>query len=307
MVCARRPPRELGAPVGRPLRKTPRRPKRRSTAGADSELVLTPLGAAVAAAIASAGAARTLMAQSEIAQRNRFEDEERLLWSRFDRAAHQFARHEFAIQAAGAYALAGLADDWIRHNKRLNAMGSERRDETAEAETIVDILCAHLRRNTHLIKGLSEAEAAEAALVNEAIISQLATHLWRPATDSDSSPPGLWARKEFKLDLRGTDLNRSNWSQLDLRDATLYRADLYDADLSGCDLSRANLRRVDIRKADLKGADLTDAKLDNIIFNEKTIWPYPDYPIPSPAWGIPDWVDYKQPDSTQPDRKRRGS
>jgi deazaflavin-dependent oxidoreductase (nitroreductase family) len=32
MVCARRAPRELGAPVGRRLRKTPRRPKRRSTA-----------------------------------------------------------------------------------------------------------------------------------------------------------------------------------------------------------------------------------------------------------------------------------
>jgi hypothetical protein len=64
--------------------------------------VLAPMGAAVAAAIASAGAARTLMAQSEIAQRNRFEDGERLLWERFGTAAEQFANDDFAIRGTAA-------------------------------------------------------------------------------------------------------------------------------------------------------------------------------------------------------------
>ncbi|CPV42370.1 Uncharacterised protein [Mycobacteroides abscessus subsp. massiliense] len=133
--------------------------------------LLTPLGAIVVAALASAGAARTFMAQTDIAERNRREDVEAAMWKRYDEAAEQLgSNHGFAVRSAGVYALAGLANDWIRHRERI---GETDRDNHNECDTIVNILCAHLRTRSHRKPGLSEVEELEEELVNEAIISRL--------------------------------------------------------------------------------------------------------------------------------------
>jgi hypothetical protein len=236
--------------------------------------VLAPAGAVVVAAIASAGAARTLMAQSDIAERNRLEDAEGLLWTRFDKAAEELAdENHFATRAAGVYSLVSLADDWIRYHQRLKAIGVESGDATTECQTIIDILCAQLRRNTHLNERLDTVEVLEETLVNEAIIGQFAAHFWLPRAE-DTDPTGMWAGRELLVDIRGTDLCDSLWSQVDLKGAVLKRADLYNSDLTGADLSDADLSWADVRKAYLTGEKLTSkTKFDNVLFDGETLWP----------------------------------
>lgn len=256
--------------------------------------VLAPLGVVVAAALASAGAARTLIAQSEAAQVNRVEDSERLLWTRFGEASTQFVdTKHFAIRAAGVYSLGGLADDWFRHHKRLRELGIEGRDEVAEAETIVDTLCAYLRQNTHRKAGLPAGKASEEAIINEAIIGQFGVHLKRsqggktPASPDGVVTGGLWAAKGLILDLRGADVSSARWSGIDLRSAVLRDADLYDTDLPGADLTDADLRGADLRKADLRDAALDRVQLARVIFDGETLWP-PNQVIPGDARRVPD-------------------
>ncbi|MGW6660469.1 pentapeptide repeat-containing protein [Rhodococcus sp. NPDC055024] len=296
--------------------------------------VLAPLGAMVAAAIASAGAARTLMAQSEIAQKNRVEDAESLLWTRFEKAAQQLASSEhFSIRTAGVYTLVGLADDWLHHHRRLIELGVEGRVEVAECETIVDILCAYLRQNTHLVSpspAVLNIEAGE-RVVNEAIIAQFCSHMRqaqaaKPGGTAPVSavPAGLWAGRGLVLNLYGADLSKSLWSKVDMRLAVLRHANLNDADLSGADLSgsdvqrsdlrnadlgktdmhgailrcvdlsAADLRWADLRKADLRGALLNAAKLENVIYDAGTRWPDATFSPPSLSWEIPVGMAHKR-------------
>jgi hypothetical protein len=250
--------------------------------------VLAPVGAALAAAIASAGAARTLLAQSTIAQRDRLEDAERLLWERFQKGAEQLSDERYAIRAAGVYSLAGLADDWIRHHERskaLDADGSRSRPESAECETIVDILCAYLRGNRHLNMNLNESQRKEEAIVNEAIIAQIASHTRLTGNANGDPPPqrlGLWARRGIVMDLRGADLSKVLFRHVDLKGAILYRANLYDADLRGADLAGAQMYKADLRKTWFADALLTEADLAEATYDPRQPqWPTNYDPPPS--------------------------
>ncbi|MDF3313061.1 pentapeptide repeat-containing protein [Rhodococcus sp. T2V] len=242
--------------------------------------VMTPLGAVVAASIASAGAARTVIAQNVIARRHRLEDAEKELWSRFDSAAEQLAdKSHFAIRVAGVYAFVGLADDWLHHHERRDEVEksvSSVLNTRAECETIVDTLCAYLRLNTHHV---TDAETHKSEkIVNEAIISQFRLHLGT----NESTPPepkvkppvkGAWSNRGLELDLRGAELFGSLLFNVDLRNAYLARADLYNADLSGARLDGADLQGADLCKADLSGANLTGAILKDAKYDDETQWP----------------------------------
>lgn len=232
--------------------------------------VLAPTGAVVVAAIASAGAARTLMAQSDVAEANRLEDTNGL-WQRFDKGADQLANNNFAIRVAGVYSLVGLADDWLRRYERLEKIGLTSRVNIDECETIVHLLCAQLRRNTHVDENLNPFEAREEELVNEAIISQMKWHL---AIADDAQDQGMWARKELLVDLRSTDLSNYSFNGIDLKGAVLNRANLYNTDLVSADLTDTNFFWADLRKANLKGATITaGTNFDNVIFDADTEWP----------------------------------
>ncbi|BBX38043.1 hypothetical protein MMAG44476_34359 [Mycolicibacterium mageritense DSM 44476 = CIP 104973] len=238
---------------------------------------LAPTVTVVVAAIGSAGAARTVLAQADNAERIRIDDDEELLWKRFESGAKQLADDHFAIMAAGVYSLANLADDWIRHYQRLRGIGVTNRVEDTESATIVELLCAHLRRRADRKDGLSEPDRLEAELVNEAIIGQFQTHL-RMST-SDNEEDGMWVGR-FTVDLRYTDLSENNWPQIDLRHAMLRGADLYSADLSSADISHANLGRSDLRGADLSGATYDDeTNFDLAICDDATKWPDPDFQV----------------------------
>ncbi|NMM92129.1 hypothetical protein B2J88_49110 [Rhodococcus sp. SRB_17] len=232
--------------------------------------VLAPLGAIVAASIASAGAARLAMAQTANADRTRLEDAEKDLWSRFEGAAKQLAdKSHFAIRVAGVYAFVGLADDWLRHQRKKNA-DSTANVLRAECETITDTLCAYLRQNTHIQVAPGTAKAER--IVNEAIIGQFRVHLALKKKDSQEAG-GQWAGIGLKLDLHGVDLERSYFNGMDLKDAVLVKADLFDVDLRGSNLDGATLRGADLSGADLTEASVEGTKFDEITYDSKTKWP----------------------------------
>ncbi|MGR6978385.1 pentapeptide repeat-containing protein [Mycobacteroides abscessus] len=227
--------------------------------------LLTPLGAIVAAALASAGAARTLMAQSDIAERNRREDIEAAMWKRYDEAAKQLGSDQgFAVRSAGVYALAGLANDWIRHHERIGETGRAKHDE---CDTIVNILCAHLRTRSHRTPGLSEVEKLEEELVNEAIISRLQVEF----QGGTHGKRGKWAGL-IVPDLRGVDLSEVRMQGVELTDAVLKKADLSDADLTGAVLNGVNLSGADVRGAYLTGAAMHGTVVNAVESDHETRW-----------------------------------
>jgi hypothetical protein len=241
--------------------------------------VLAPAGAVVVAAIASAGAARTLLAQREIAQRERFEDAERLLWERFTKGAEQLDDSKpFAVRASAIYSLAALADDWIRHNKRRKYFGADQGSNlvTAECETILDLLCAYLRRNTHQDEGITIAARDERMLVNDAIIISIAWHA--------QPPDGLWAGHGLIMDLRGADLDSVNWRGVDFGGAIFKKANLSNADLSDANLAGADFREADLRRTWLKGANITpETKFQGALYDNQTRWPREEFDTPVEA------------------------
>ena len=88
----------------------------------------------------------------------------------------------------------------------------------------------------------------------------------------------LFAANLVAADLRGADLGGANLSTADLSGAdlsgaNLFGADLSDAELGGADLSGANLRGAEMGGADLKGANLREADLNEVRYDDYTVWP----------------------------------
>ena len=80
--------------------------------------------------------------------------------------------------------------------------------------------------------------------------------------------------------LEEADLEKTNLSGADLKEATLIKAnlrgaDLSRADLSGADLSRATLIKANLRGADLSGSNLTEVNLKGAFMDDS---------IPAPAF-----------------------
>ncbi len=208
----------------------------------------TPLGAVVAASIASAGAAYVHDKQAQATERSGNREYERGLWERFQQATQLFANKDhFATRVAGVYALCGLADEWIRHHESTGVTDHIRK--RAEVETITDLLSAHLRRNLHKKTSATASAKEIEALVNESILAQFAIR-FRP-TDSTST---RWAGLGIVLDLHGTDLSSTLWSGVDLTGADLTRADLTDIDLRNADLTGVITKNAVFDGADLRGA-----------------------------------------------------
>ena len=133
-------------------------------------------------------------------------------------------------------------------------------------QTVLDILCAHIRRTT------SESEYRE-------------THKSKPSEEIQSLLTLLFVQKHevFKdchINLQGTWLNGVNLEEARLKKAVLTEAHLQGADLSGADLRMAyliearlqgavlgvtNLRGALLREAQLQGAFLFRAQLQEAL------------------------------------------
>ncbi len=107
------------------------------------------------------------------------------LQDRFTTAAEQLAHDSTAVQQAGAYAFASLADDWLDLSPR----------KPEQAQVCIDVLCTYLRTH-HLDKLVRGAEYDYASIpvdqpVRDTIVQIIASHL--RATPTSLS----WAHLEF--------------------------------------------------------------------------------------------------------------
>ena len=130
-----------------------------------------------------------------------------------------------SVRLGGAYELFHLAED------------------TEELrQTVLDILCAHIRRTT----GGEEYRAKHKAKPSEEIQSLL-TLLFVQEHD---------VFKGFHINLQGSWLNGAN-----LRKARLEKADLASVHLRGANLREAQIQGADLREAQMQGSDLSMAQI----------------------------------------------
>ena len=140
---------------------------------------------------------------------------------RFRNAIEHLGHEKDSVRLGGAYELFHLAKDTLDEDTKEKL-----------SQTVLDILCAHIRRTT------GESEYRE-------------THKSKPSEEIQSLLTLLFVQKHeiFKdchIDLQGSWLNG---------------AELSTANLQGTELSRIHLQGAWLREADLKGVHLVEAQL----------------------------------------------
>lgn len=135
-----------------------------------------------------------------------------------------------SVRMGGAYELFHLARD------------TQDRDAEELRQTVLDILCAHIRRTT------GESEYRE-------------RHKSKPSEEVQSLLTLLFVREPevfrgLHINMHGSWLDGAN-----LREARLEKAVLTEAYLRGADLAEADLKEANMTKTHLQGADLTEARI----------------------------------------------
>ena len=142
-----------------------------------------------------------------------------------------------SVRMGGAYELFHLAKDTEDEDLR---------------QTVMDILCAHIRQMTGGDK-YKEKHGAESSEE----IQSLLTLLFREKHD-------VFEDCSIKLQdsyLNGANLSQARLKKANLRQAQLQGANLREAQLQGANLSIAQLQKAVLIKAQLQGTDLREAKL----------------------------------------------
>ena len=172
---------------------------------------------------------------------------------RLKNAIEHLGNDRDSVRLGGAYELFHLA-----------------RDTPELRQTVLDILCAHIRWTT------GEPEYRE-------------KHRWKPSEEIQSLLTLLFVQKHevfkgLRISLQGSRLNGSDLKQARLAKANLGGAELHRAELCGAQLHgarlietrlhgarlwRAQLHGADLSRAELHGADLWRARLPGLVFGER--------------------------------------
>ena len=164
---------------------------------------------------------------------------------RLKNAIEHLGNQSDSMRLGGAYELFHLAEDtnYLR-------------------QTVLDILCAHIRRTTseeeyqekHRLGPSEEIQSMLSLLFmeNNEVFNALRINL-----------KGSWLYRVNLSDaeLQGADLSGARLQGADLSDAELQEANLSGARLQGADLSGAELQEANLSEAELQGADLSRARL----------------------------------------------
>ena len=144
---------------------------------------------------------------------------------RLKNAIEHLGHKSESVRLGGAYELFHLAKD----TKELR-------------QTVLDILCAHIRRTT------SESEYRE-------------THKSKPSEEVQSLLTLLFVQ-EYEV-FRGCHINlQGSWlNGADLREARLWKAALIGVHLQKANLYRTHLQKANLYRAQLQGANLVEAQL----------------------------------------------
>ena len=171
--------------------------------------------------------------------------EQGLRQERLKNAIEHLGHEKDSVRLGGAYELFHLAED----TKELR-------------QTVLDILCAHIRQTT----GESAYRKTHQSEPSEEVQSLL-TLLFVQKHDVFKGCPinlqGSWLNgvdlKEARLEK--AVLIKAHLQRSDLRRANLQEAELLESHLQDADLRKANLRVANLEKACLQGADLRYARL----------------------------------------------
>ena len=150
---------------------------------------------------------------------------------RLKNAIEHLGHKSDSVRLGGAYELFHLAKDTLEEDPKEKL-----------SQTVLDILCAHIRRTT------GDDEYRE-------------THKSKPSEEIQSLLTLLFVQKHevFKdcyINLQGSWLNGA-----DLQEARLWKATLVGAHLQKADLCRAHLQRANLAEAHLEEASLSEAYL----------------------------------------------
>ncbi len=117
---------------------------------------------------------------------------------------------------------------------------------------------------------LTGADLSHANLIDATLISTYLTGAdLSNANFSGANLSRAYVRRAY---LRSTNLSRTSLDYAYFSGTDLRNANLSSADLSGTDLRGAYLRDANFNGTDLSGANLGGANLDNIVWDELTIW-----------------------------------
>ena len=190
---------------------------------------------------------------------------------RLKNAIEHLGNESVSVRLGGAYELFHLAKD------------TEEAHETEDlSQTVLDILCAHIRETTGKDKYQQEYKSKPSEEV-QSLLTLLFVQEHEVFRGLHINLQGSWlngarlggARLE-KAVLTGAKLQEAILSEARLREANLRRAELHGANLSGAQLYRANFFRAklhgaylilvelyeaNLSEAELYGADLYEAKL----------------------------------------------
>ena len=158
---------------------------------------------------------------------------------RFKNAIEHLGHNSDSVRLGGAYELFHLAQD----NKDL-------------CQTVMDILCAHIRRTT----GENEYQQKHPSKPSEevqSLLTLLFVQEYKIFKDCHINLQGSW--------LNGADLQKAHLEEAVLQKAHLHKANLGSAFLHGTDLMGAHLPGADLTAARLPGALLMRAHLHKAI------------------------------------------
>lgn len=166
--------------------------------------------------------------RSKLAERQASTGRQGLLNERYQKGAEMLGSGVLSVRMGGIYALQRLAEE---HPKEYVVQ-------------ILRLLCAFVRHPTsdEPTRSLGQDEAEEALREDVQTIMEFIGY--RQKSMGDTGFPS-----DFRLDLRGADLNR-----IQLRGANLSNANLRGANMSGAQLARANLSYSQLENANLSGA-----------------------------------------------------
>ena len=199
--------------------------------------------ASLSAAEAQAEAAKQHVKANEHTGRGQLQE-------RLRHAIEHLGRPAPAVRLGGVYELFHLAHD-------ARELG----------QTVLDILCAHIRHTTDQVK-YREQFASKPSSEIQSILTLLFVRAYPVFHGLPIDLQGSWLRgvdlreaRLHKADLKGADLSSSN-----LCDARLERATLTETILKEARLERACLQEADFTLAEMQGCNLSHARLQGATF-----------------------------------------
>ncbi len=132
-------------------------------------------------------------------------------------------------------------------------------------QTVLDILCAHIRRTTGEVEYRKEHRAKPSEEI-QSLLTLLFVREYATFKGCRIDLQGSWLNGVVlhQAHLRGADLSRTHLQGAELREAHLQGAELREAHLQGAELREAHLQGAYLRGAYLQGADLFEAHLQGV-------------------------------------------